>query len=279
MVSAVKRLGDTARAAAAKLKSRSGKWWTALAVVLFVLEEVIRGLFSEWANSALRELGRGVWWLMQQPIGLFGLVFLAYLAILVGVAFWQTRPKPAPTRVRDPPPPLTAEDREAMHDFRVLWNRHGSAPASTLATLFEEVAHRLDHRNGGPYWIELLKPKAYGFRDARLAMDSAVAADSQLTAEEIKARFEGLYSHYLQAVKWLAMMMDAGDLRLDENETRRLDRWKAQHYRFREELLNLHEKPRYKGKLEAFPSIWSREEPYMRLLRSAEEPPADEGAD
>lgn len=181
----------------------------------------------------------------------------------------EHRPKEGVAAVPRREATLTDEDGEAMQDFRVLWNRHGSKPAETLGFLFENVAHRLVNF-GGPYWTELLAPEVYRLRDARLAMDSSVAPDSQLNTTELKKQFEELWSAYLNGVKWIARLMHNGDLVLEKPEAGRLERWKGQHFVFYDKLHDMHEKPLYKGNLKIERQIGSDDQPYADLLAEAE---------
>jgi hypothetical protein len=243
MENIVSRLLDAKKAMMDRLKRRGWKWWAIAAAILFAVEEAARALVSDSTANALVWLGKGVWWLAQQPVGYAGLFLVGYVLVLLGLSWWETRPKePPPKRV---PRPLSTEEKEIVHRIRVLWNRYGEGTVNSLLRLYWAAVGALPPT---AYWSNLLKPKHAALERARNDLSQALIEDKRKTPQEVIEEFNKLYTVYFQACAWLARIKHHEDFSLDEIESDLFGWWKYQHCIFRDKLWDEHERAAFKGK-------------------------------
>jgi hypothetical protein len=172
-----------------------------------------------------------------------------------------------------PPRVRTQGDRETMDDFRVLWIRYGREAGETLWSLFEGAHRRVHGRRAGFHRTEARSPKVSEIRRAFDAMDHAVSSQSNMTVEELQAAFEAFFDKYLAALKWIARLRSHGELTLDDLEVSEFERWKGQHNEFQQRLLDLRERPRYRGRLRTARTIFAGDQQLADLLMEVETGP------
>jgi hypothetical protein len=250
-----------------KLKQWDWRIWFIVAGAAYVIIEAVRSVVSDASTLVVVWLGKGVWWLIRQPMGLGGLALLAYIAILVGVSWWQTRPKPG---AKEPvTPELSEAERRIIQDLRTIWNRHGHEAVRQFHDLFKDATYQLRER---VYWGVLVNPIADELGKSMDAMTRSVAFDTEMSARQVREHFNAMYAAYLQAIRWLAKLESKGDITLDDTRAERLGWWRESHFYFRDKLEDLNQVPEHHGSLKIYlPFI--DDDAFGRFLRAAQTPP------
>ena len=90
----------------ARLKHRNWKAWVVVILAVVFAEEVVRSFFVSGTTWLLGVLWSVLRELVSRPMGLGGLALVVWLGLLVGLAWWETRPrKPAALVVNIAPKP------------------------------------------------------------------------------------------------------------------------------------------------------------------------------
>lgn len=250
-----------------KLKQRDWRIWLIAAGGAYVIVEAVRSVVSDASTLIVVWIGKGVWWLIRQPMGLGGAALLAYIAILVGVSWWQTRPRPV---VKEPAAPeLSEADRRVIQDLRTMWNRHGHEAVRQLHDMFKDATYQLRER---VYWGVLVDPIADELSRSMDAMTRSVAFDTEMSVRQVRDHFNTVYAAYLQAIRWLSKLESKGDITLDGNRAERLRWWRESHFYFRDKLEDLNQIPEHHGSLKVYLS-YIDDDAFAKFLRAAETRP------
>lgn len=264
------RLTSWGQATLAKLQHRNWRIWLVAVVVAYVLMEAVRSTVSNASTLLLVWAFRGASWLIRQPMGLGGLALLVYFAALLGVAWWQSRPKSvAVTSVPVVPKERSQADEKIIQDLRTVWNRHGQVPVNQLKDLLRDVTYEVTNTH---YWGVLLLPIPGDLERAVTQMSQAVSFNTSLSVEQVRERFNEMYGLYLHGIRWLAKLKSNGEIAFSDTRQRQLESWQENHYVFFEELQDLNQVPEHNQSLKIFIGFID-DQAFAEFLRAAESRP------
>ncbi len=214
---------------------------------------------AEW--SAVKAAARFVWKLLGLPTWAgIGLVVI-WLGVLATLAWWETRPR-LRARVEElqrqlaemeklvprPPPPMaraSGEERDHIHDFRVLWNDDAAYPASSLHGILHSLLY---NRETSLYWLPLLSRYRDVLKTASDAMEKAVNDDGATSLIVVRKSFEDFFRAYASAFVWIAEIREREHIEdAALGGSGEFQRWLAAHRRFRRSLLSLSQRPGHRG--------------------------------
>lgn len=235
--------------------------------------------FGNWVTDRAAEVWRDIRWLLDLPIGLFGVILFVVLMVLIITAFFDTSPTAATfkewlgRRKESTPRPPPREERELVQDLRTVWNRYGQIATYHLKDLFGSVTEELERKQ---YLAELLKSKVDELEKAGEAMQGIVGNELTRIAEAREA-FNRLYKAYLCACTWLGKIEAAGDVGLAlEPYGKRLGYWRVAHRTFRDKLEDLVQIPAHSGTLSIYLHALANQA-LVRFLKAAERPEPTQG--
>ena len=107
----------------ARIKKRSGKWWLLIFLLIVLGEEIVRSLYVQSATWFLSVLLSTLGELGARPMGVGGLLLVGWLALLSGLAYWETRPRKldAPTKeARALEAELAEKDRQLTQHIEAM---------------------------------------------------------------------------------------------------------------------------------------------------------------
>jgi len=226
-----------------RLRARSWKAWLFVALVAVFVEEVVRSFFVQGTTWLLRVLWETLAELIARPMGVGGLALLVWAAVLLGMSYWDSRPRRQPSP--EVPPPrraLSTQEREEIQALRALWNLYFQPTAADCRTIFDSVLARLDDKR--TYWWTLAQPLGRRLYDAMLQMSEAVESDSEIGLATVQERQNEAYGAYWGAAYWLAKIAKEEGIDLTQIPTpNELARWRSRHNRFIEKLVEFRERP------------------------------------
>lgn len=96
----IERFTEWKDALKARIKKHSGKWWLLIFLLIVLGEEIVRSLYVQSATWFLSLLLSTLSELAARPMAVGGLALMVWLAVLSGLAYWETRPPKldAPTK-------------------------------------------------------------------------------------------------------------------------------------------------------------------------------------
>jgi hypothetical protein len=226
-----------------RLRARSWKAWLFLALVAVFIEEVMRSFFVQGTTWLVRVLWETLSELIARPMGLGGLALLIWAALLLLLAYLDSRPRkePPPAEVLAPRV-RSLEEKEEIQALRTLWNLYFQPAAATCRAIYDSMLSRLDDKR--LYWWTLAQPASRRLYTAMVEMSEAVADESYFDLETVQARQNEVYGAYWGAAYWVAKIAKEEGIDLTQVPTpRELERWRERHNRFIEKLREFGERP------------------------------------
>lgn len=263
----IDRVGRWYREALAKLKTRSWKAWLVVVALGYVVLEVVRAFVTDAGTLILVWGFQGFQWVASQPMGMGGVAILVYILVLVGISWWQTRPRKAPPI--DSPSPISDEELRLIQDIRAVWKRHGRLAIEQLREILAEATYNLGRE---AFWSELLGPVMNDLGHARQAFESALDSKEEYGVEVVRGTFNEMYAAYVKAMRWVAILQSRELLEIGDQSDRRLNVWRQNHRDMVNRLHDLDTDPRHHQTLKIF-MPWVDNPEFRTFLTEAEMSP------
>ena len=227
-----------------KLKQRHWKAWAVVWGIAFVIEEILLTLIPGITRTVLGWAWFVLGQLMALPLGYGGLALVIFLALLFGLSFWERRPVKATVKQ-----PLSPEEKELVQHHRTLWELQGRAAAEHLERLFELTRRHFEDQH---YLFPLLLPVEEKLRETRAEWARSVADDGLYTIDEVRERFNTMYSAYLACCRWLGTI-DSEQGKLEScPHHKQLFLWRKLHQVFWDAIEIMLTDPRHKKTLDVY---------------------------
>jgi len=201
-------------AARVKLASWKVKLGLVGALVTVLAEEYFLGLI----RRTLAIAGRGWILLAGAPVGYvagaIAVILLIYVMGLLGLAWWETRPRTTVASVIAPLI-LSPEDQHSIHKMRVLWDESGHAASHNIAAVYDECVRRIQ-RDMERYYASLFRINQQEFNAKRVQVGVALEGTPTQSLDAICEIFKSWYHSYLGMVYWL-QRFDANEFRLNQS--------------------------------------------------------------
>lgn len=214
----------------AKLKARSWKAWAVVILIVGFLADFARSRATEGATSLLGYAGKGVGWLIGVPIGFVGLGLLVYILLLVGLAYYDSRPKPQPAepvlQVSPPspaPPPLTVEQKLELDEARKFWTKHGNPAHGYGLLLGQEAIQDIAPRNLAITLLgQTLTPQVQEYRES---LEFLLGDHGTKPLPFVVDAIEAAHPRYMELSCWLNWAID----RASNDGLEHAEKWRTSH--------------------------------------------------
>lgn len=250
----------------ANLSERLVSWWERLAAAyrarrngagLILLGILIVGetLLAALGNDVALVIARAVGWFIRQPMGVGGLLFLGLNLILVGHAYFETRPAKA-VLTSKPATQLSADDKDAIAKIRHLWRHEGGAhSAEELRSLVSAIV-RGPYLANRPHLASLMRPVCDNLETSARTLEEALEVSRAEPLDAVIERFNAFYGTYLRVAELLSQLDQSGDVSLSDGELlRMLQVFQLANARFQAELVRSTSYPGVNSRLKVFPSV------------------------
>jgi hypothetical protein len=263
---AIERLKEWKSTTLRNLKQRSWKAWFIVVAGGYIILEIVRAYLTDAGKLLFVWVLDGGVWLMQQRMGVGGLALVGYLAILAGISWVQSRPRSQ--QLRPDTPPLPETERRLVQDLRTVWKRHGVLAVSQVHGILSDAASELGRRE---FWGELLRPIPEALNTHQTTFESVLEPDRSARIAEVRQSFNQLYTAYISAMKWVAILQGR-DLLFVGRSTQRLQVWRQNHRDLVNRLQDLDQDPEHNGTLKIYLN-WIDDPIFRLFLREAEMAP------
>jgi hypothetical protein len=249
--------------------------WRGLAVgglLIALATAIVQQVFETQLSAALGWAWRAIRWGAGLPVGYVGLICIsAVLALFLFIMIWANiQILSRKDAKQSTPPPLTPADLAAIADLRFVWNQSGGYSIEQMFSLFSDVVYYLRDQR---YWGELLQPKRDNLEHARSRFNTVIGIHSTASVSDVRQAFNGLYSAYLDAIRWVARILanNDADARISRFDTK-LEQWKNAHALFFSSLYRLHQDPGHHKAFHIFVQVTNGfDDEFYRLIRDAED--------
>lgn len=212
-------------------------WKVALPLVALIVGVVllVETWVADWLTyQAWPHIKRGLVGFSETQIGWAGAAFFMMLLALTLFAFVETSPL-VPT-LREwisrtggakvaPSPPLSREEREDIHQLRVLWEKGGSEAAYKMRYMFENV---LEEAHAHLWWSDLLDQFAKRLQWTEAEMDRVIDDRREVALEDVVVAFNLFWDAYVKVAGRLHLLCHHEQVSLMEGpHASRYRRWEG----------------------------------------------------
>lgn len=235
-----------------KLKQRHWRTWATLIGVGFVVEEIALSLIPGITRTVLGWLWLGLSHLVALPLGYGGLALIFFVALLLGLSYWETRPRPV-TKHADSEighPPLSASDKDAIARIRTLWfHQKGQDSTRILIRMVNETQESLKEK----YYVAYHKSVCDSLVTTAEELEAVLDLEKGTPLEDAIRAFNEVFAGYLNNAQLLYHTHENRDVDLCDGKPLQLYRaFRTAHAEYAKELVQATEYPGIHQRLNVF---------------------------
>lgn len=232
------------------LKMSTRKRLAALGVFGLLLWAVLvllaREFSNAWTGKVAAAILKFIQLFAQQPMSTAVVFALAIFLILVLSALWNSRKK---AHVVPKPPPLSADEKDAIARIRTLWyDEDGQTATDLMLYLLNQVKQELTRWYAG-FFHELRT----NFGEAKRELEAALNVDDRIPLDKVIEAFNKLFAAYLKTAEVLYGVHQENDVSLFVSpRLKSFQRFRACHKGFRDKLILATNYPGVNNRLKVF---------------------------
>jgi len=229
------------------------------ALLFFAAQLLANTIFDGFlATHVWGPVVRGLRAFLAMPIGVAGALLFAMLSVLLVLSWLETSPiythwaeRRRQTAAEAASRLMHSElDRRLVQDYRSCWFRLGRDAIDSMLRLFNYAVGRAE---GGTPLAELLPAIGTDLEVRSRVFRSTVDDDSSVPIEEVREKFNKMYSAYVRLGTHVANLVEADVIQSHDGEYLELvGRWRSYHRAFFDRLEDLNQIPEHRGKVAAY---------------------------